>query len=287
MRFRGPVCLRGLRLCRPNARPSARLRKFGRGKTICPTERSAWVGGGIAGAGAAGAGADGAGSVAPTPYPRSMARSPESPVAPRVSPPDLPRVFTPAAARRSVDLIAASLDLDGTVDLAHAALEQCTITADADSVDLTGATLIDVDLVGVRIASLKMRDASIRRLRISGGRIGTLDLSSSRIDELLLGDVRIDYLNLGAAKASDVEIRDCGIRTLDMPQAELTRVRFTGTRSDEVDSRGMRATHVDLRGLDAAAFLDANSLRGTTLTGFQVQQLAPLLAAGIGIQVTD
>jgi uncharacterized protein YjbI with pentapeptide repeats len=216
-----------------------------------------------------------------------MARSPETPAAPRVSPPDLPREFTPATGRRSVDLIAASLDLDGTVDLAHASLEQCTVTADADTVDLTGATLIDVDLTGVRIASLKMRDAGVRRVRISGGRIGTFDLSSARIDELELRDVRIDYLNLGAAKATDIEIRDCSIRTLDMPQAELTRVRFTDTRSDEVDSRGMRATHVDLRGLDASAFLDANSLRGTTLSSFQVQQLAPVLAAGIGIQVKD
>ncbi|QDE35161.1 pentapeptide repeat-containing protein [Microbacterium foliorum] len=216
-----------------------------------------------------------------------MARSPASPASPRVSPPDLPREFAPAAARRSADLIAASLELDGTVDLAYASLEQCTVAADADTVDLTGSTLIDVDLTGVRIASLKMRDASIRRVRISGGRIGTLDLSSARIDELLLSDVRIDYLNLGAAKATDIEIRDCGIRTLDMPQAELTRVRFTGTRSDEVDTRAMRATHVDLRGLDASAFLDANSLRGTTLTEFQVQQLAPLLAGGIGIQVMD
>lgn len=216
-----------------------------------------------------------------------MARSSDVPAAPRVSPPDLPPVLTPASARRSADLLAASLDLDGAVDLAYASLEQCTVTADADTVDLTGGTLIDVDLAGARIASLRMRDASLRRVRISGGRIGTLDLSSARIDELELTDVRIDYLNLGGAKATDVEIGACTIRTLDMPQAELTRVRFADTRSDEVDPRGLRANHVDLRGLDAAAFLDANSLRGTTLSSFQVQQLAPVLAAGIGILVKD
>lgn len=216
-----------------------------------------------------------------------MARSPEAPAAPRVSPPDLPREFEAATARRGADLLAARLDLDDTADLAHSSLEQCTVTADADSVDLTGATLIDVDMTGVRIASLRMRDAGVRRVRIGGGRIGTLDLSSARIDELELRDVRIDYLNLGGVRATDIEITACSIRTIDMPQAELTRVRFTDTRSDEVDSRGMRATHVDLRGLDASAFLDANSLRGTTLTGFQVQQLAPVLAASIGIQVKD
>jgi hypothetical protein len=135
-----------------------------------------------------------------------MARTTESPVAPRVSPPDLPDRLDPAEPRRSADLLAASLDLTASADLAYASLEQCTVRADADDVDLTGATILDVAMDGVRIASLKMRDAGIRRLRISGGRIGTLDLSGARIDELELRDLRIDYLNLGAARATDVEV---------------------------------------------------------------------------------
>ncbi len=216
-----------------------------------------------------------------------MARTTESPVAPRVSPPDLPERLDPAEPRRSADLLAASLDLTASADLAYASLEQCTVRADADDVDLTGATILDVAMDGVRIASLKMRDAGIRRLRISGGRIGTLDLSGARIDELELRDLRIDYLNLGAARATDVEVSDCHIRTIDIPQAELTRVRFAVTSTDEIDPRGMRAKDVDLRGLDAASYLDANSLRGTTLTGFQVQQLAPVIAVGLGIQIKD
>jgi uncharacterized protein YjbI with pentapeptide repeats len=216
-----------------------------------------------------------------------MARASDSLVAPRVSAPDLPPRLEPAHPARGADLLAARLDLDGTVDLAHSSLEQCTISADADGVDLTGATLIDVEITDARIASLRLRDANLRRVRVTGGRLGTLDLSGARIDELELRGVRIDYLNLGGAKAKDAEITDCGIRTLDIPQAELTRVRFAGTRTDEVDPRGLRAVHVDLRGLDAGAFLDANSLRGTTLSSFQVQQLAPVLAASIGIHVLD
>ncbi|WP_314424921.1 pentapeptide repeat-containing protein [uncultured Microbacterium sp.] len=216
-----------------------------------------------------------------------MARPSASPAPPRVSPPDLPAVFHGEAPARGVDLLAAQLSLSEKVDLAHASLEQCRISADADSVDLSGATLIDVEIVDARIASIRLRDASIRRLRIAGGRLGTLDLSGARIDELAIHGVRIDYLNLGGARAVDVEVSDCGIRTLDMPQAELTRVRFSESTSDEVDPRGIRAKDVDLRGLDARSYLDANSLRGTTLSGFQVQQLAPLFAAGLGIQVKD
>lgn len=226
-------------------------------------------------------------TVGGTTYARSMVRTPDSPAAPRVSAPDLPPTLEAAAPGRSIDLIAARLDLHGAADLAYSTLEQCTVTADAETVDLTGATVLDVEMTAVRIASLRMRDAGVRRLRISGGRIGTLDLSEARISELELRDVRVDYLNLGAARATDVEIADCTVRTIDMPQAELTRVRFTGTTSDEVDPRGMRAKDVDLRGLDAVAFLDANSLRGATLTSFQVQQLAPVIAASLGIQIRD
>lgn len=216
-----------------------------------------------------------------------MARSSDTPAPPRVSPPDLPDDLSPGLPSRSADLLAARLDLTGEVDLAYSSLEQCVVHADADAVNLTGATVLDVDLPGVRIAALRLRDAGIRRLRISGGRIGTLDLSGARVDELELRDVRIDYLNLSAARATDVDIVGCDIRTLDMPQAELTRVRFTGCSSDEVDPRGLRAADVDLRGLDAASYLDVNSLRGTTLTGFQVQRLAEVIAAGIGIRIRD
>lgn len=210
-----------------------------------------------------------------------------SPASPRVSPPDVPPHLEAASPARNADLLAARLHLTGTTDLAYASLEQCSVTADADEIDLSGATLIDVEINDARVASLRLHDAGVRRVRITGGRIGTLDLGAARIDELELRDVRIEYLSLGGSKAVDIEVAGCTIRTIDMPQAELRRVRFTDTRSDEVDPRGMQAVHVDLRGLDAVAFLDANSLRGTTLSGFQVQQLAPVLAASVGILVRD
>ncbi|MBT2486250.1 MULTISPECIES: pentapeptide repeat-containing protein [unclassified Microbacterium] len=216
-----------------------------------------------------------------------MARSSESPVAPRVSLPDLPEEFVPATPARRADLLAAALDLTGTADLAYASLEQCTVHADTDSVDLTGATVLDVAMTGVRTTALRLRDSGIRRLSIRGGRIGTLDLSGARIDELELLDLKIDYLNLGGARATDVDISGCSIRSIDMPQSELRRVRFSNCSSDEVDPRGMRATDVDLRGLDALSYLDVNSLRGTTLSGLQVQHLAAVMAAGLGIQIRD
>lgn len=216
-----------------------------------------------------------------------MARTADSLIAPRISRPDLPDVLGTAPPTRAADLLAVELALHGDADLAHSSLEQCRMSADAESVDLTGSTLMDVEIDAPRVASMTMRDATIRRLRIVGGRIGTLDLSSARIAELELADVRIDYLSFGGARGEDVLVRDCALRSLDMPQAELTRLRFENCRAGEVDPRGMRATHVDLRGLDAEAFLDVNSLRGVTMSPFQVQLLAPVMAAGLGIRLLD
>ncbi|HWU31161.1 MAG TPA: pentapeptide repeat-containing protein [Microbacterium sp.] len=216
-----------------------------------------------------------------------MARRSEDLRPPLVSAPDLPDHLDPAPPRRSADLIAALIELEGDADLAHSSLEQCVLTGGADSLDLRGATLMDVELRDLRVADLPARTASLRRVRISGGRIGTLDLTDTRIHELELHGVRIDYLTLSATKAVDVRIDGCRITALDLPGATLTRVAFDGTHADEVDSRGLQASHVDLRGLDALSFLDVASLRGTTLTVRQVELLAPAFAASAGISVRD
>jgi len=215
-----------------------------------------------------------------------MARTPSSPTAPRVSEPDIPEDLLPAVPARRARLHAARLDLGGHVDLAHAELDQCAVVVNADHVDLTGATLSDVDVTDARATSFVMRNANLRRVRFRGGRIGTLDLSGTRIDELELSDLRVDYLTFGAARGHDISITSCSFRALDTPQADLARLAFKSSRADEFDTAGLRASDVDLRGLDTAAYLDTNSLRGTTMSVEQVERIAVTLARTAGINVT-
>ncbi|VXC15826.1 conserved hypothetical protein [Microbacterium sp. 8M] len=214
-----------------------------------------------------------------------MARSTEHPQPPRVSPPDLPEALDDGTGRHHGDHIALRIPL--AEDLSHAQFEQCSLSGTVDRADLTGATLLDVEIVDARTPVLSLKDATIRRLRIAGGRIGTLDLSGAHIAELMLEHARIDYLSLAAAKIQDSLIADCTLATVDLPAATATRVRFERSRADEVDTRGMRADSLDLRGLDALAFLDVTSLRGATLTGRQIELLAPVLARAAGIDVQD
>ena len=214
-----------------------------------------------------------------------MARSTERPQPPRVSPPDLPDELDDGAGRRHGDHIGLRIRL--TEDLAHAQFEQCSLSGAAERVDLAGATLLDVEIVDARTPVLSLKDATIRRLRIAGGRIGTLDLSGAHIAELIVEHARIDYLSLAAAKIQDSLIADCTLATVDVPAATVTRVRFERSSADEVDTRGLRADALDLRGLDALAFLDVTSLRGTTLSPRQVELLAPVFARAAGIDVQD
>ncbi|OZB82968.1 pentapeptide repeat-containing protein [Microbacterium sp. 13-71-7] len=214
-----------------------------------------------------------------------MARSTERPQPPRVSPPDLPDEFEDGVGRRHGDHVGLRIPL--TEDLAHAQFEQCSLSGAAERVDLAGATLLDVEIVDARTPVLSLKDATIRRLRIAGGRIGTLDLSGAHVAELIVEHARIDYLSLAAAKIQDSVFTDCTLATVDVPAASVTRVRFERSRADEVDTRGLRADALDLRGLDALAFLDVTSLRGTTLSPRQVELLAPVFARAAGIDVQD
>ena len=218
-----------------------------------------------------------------------MAR-PRGPLPPRIAPPDLPAALESVfGLERRADLVGARIrDLSGETDAAHAQLTECTVDAASLSrLDLTGATLTDVDIDELRATEVVARNSRWRSVRMTGGRIGTFDLSGAELGGLELRGIRIDYLSLRGATATDVLVADCVIGSIDLPLASLSRVAFTGSRADEVDSDGLRAEHVDLRGLDALAFTRPDTLRGTTLSESQVQALAVPLAVAAGIDVRD
>jgi uncharacterized protein YjbI with pentapeptide repeats len=219
-----------------------------------------------------------------------MARREQGLVAPRVSPPDLPSHLEdgPPPTRGEECFQRRWSTLDEVTDAAHSAITECLFDQVAvERLDLSAAALVDVDISAVRATSIAGRAARLRRVRISGGRIGTLDLGDADLDEVELLGIRIDYLSFAGARIEDLMVSGCTIGTLDVPQARLTRVAFEDSRADEVDTRGVRCEHVDLRGLAAVSFLDLGSLRGATLSAPQIEQLAPALAAALGIRVED
>jgi uncharacterized protein YjbI with pentapeptide repeats len=97
---------------------------------------------------------------------------------------------------------------------------------------------------------------------------------------------KLDYVNFRFATVEYVSFEDCVLSHADFQGARLDSVRFDGCQLAETDFTKATLSRVDLRGSDLAAL--AGSLlvfRGATVDSLQLMDLAPRLAAELGIQV--
>lgn len=78
---------------------------------------------------------------------------------------------------------------------------------------------------------------------------------------------------------------DCVIDELDLGGAKCRRLQLSNTSVGPLDVRRASLTGVDLRGADLKTIIGLGDLSGATVTSEQVQLLAPLLAAHIGLLV--
>jgi uncharacterized protein YjbI with pentapeptide repeats len=67
----------------------------------------------------------------------------------------------------------------------------------------------------------------------------------------------------------------------------ITRFAARGTRISSLIVEHATLQHVDLREADLGGVAGLSALRGATISPWQLQQLAPLLAADRGIAVSD
>ncbi|WP_292835558.1 hypothetical protein [Microbacterium sp.] len=220
-----------------------------------------------------------------------MARRSDQPIAPRASPPELPARWEEDGAGLAprADLTGVLLSgVTGDPSALHGRIAESRIDGlVCGRWELGGASLVDVEILDVRAIEVGLRDGTWRSVELRGGRIGTLDAPRTAWDGVTVRGVRIDYLSFAAAELTDVSFVDCEIGTLDLPDARLTRVRFTGTRADEVGTRGLRARDLDLRGLETLAYTDPRALSGAWLDAGQAEAHATSFAEALGIRVAS
>lgn len=151
--------------------------------------------------------------------------------------------------------------------LGHARLLSCRLErVRGVGTQLPGAQLRDVEMDQVRLGGVQLHGATLERVRIVGS--------------------KIDYLNLRQAKLRDVVFENCVLREPDFAGAALRRVSFVGC-----ELRGAGFAQAGLRDVDfrGAASLDLSDgfdrLAGCVVTPTQLLDLAPALAARLGITV--
>ena len=128
-------------------------------------------------------------------------------------------------------------------------------------------------------------DGAFRNSRIEIGRVDSMDFTATTLNIVEFSVLKAGYANFVNANLSDVHFRDCTFETLDLFGASLKNVSFEQCRVDELDIRTVEIDGLDLRGLDFAGVRGLASLKGATISDFQLSQIAPELARSAGIHL--
>lgn len=175
-----------------------------------------------------------------------------------------------------------------TMDAAHARFIECAFTrVTVEGGTLRRARLSDVwlreaRLVAVDLAESEWLDATFLDCVLAGTEAYGADLR-----RVVFRGGKFDAVNLRGATLTDVRFENCVLRGADLSSATLERVSFPGCRLTEVELTGVTLSKVDLRGAELGIVGGHESLRGAILGTAQLIDLAPALAASLGITVRD
>ncbi|MFJ5834707.1 pentapeptide repeat-containing protein [Streptomyces sp. NPDC093089] len=164
------------------------------------------------------------------------------------------------------------------------ALRDCGL----DRARLSGARFLDSLLTGVRGVGTDLSGAQLRDVEVVDARLGGAQLHGAVFERVVVRGGKSDYLNLRSAKLRDVVFEGCVLSEPDFGDAVLERVEFVDCVLTGVDFTRARLKDVDLRGvprLDIARGIE--SLSGAVITTTQLLDLAPVLAARLGVRVED
>ena len=151
--------------------------------------------------------------------------------------------------------------------------------------DLEGSTWRGGGVRQVRFVGTQLARSVWHGLELNGCALSGVELFGSRLRKVVFRGGLLQGVNLRQSRLEDVVFEDCGLRDVDLGGATLQRVSFPGCRIERIDLTGMTARQVDLRGarVDIARGLDR--LRGVVIDHGQLMELAPVLAAQLGLVV--
>ncbi|MFG3550287.1 pentapeptide repeat-containing protein [Streptomyces sp. NPDC047725] len=177
-------------------------------------------------------------------------------------------------------------DLAGQ-DGAGARFMDCALTECAlDETSLRRARLLDSVLTGVRGVGTDLSEATLRDVELVDARLGGTQVHGAVLERVLVRGGKIDYLNLRRARLKDVVFEGCVLVEPDFGGARLERVAFVDCALKGADLSAATLTDVDLRGaapLELARWVDR--LAGAVISPAQLLDLAPVLAAELGVRV--
>jgi uncharacterized protein YjbI with pentapeptide repeats len=178
-------------------------------------------------------------------------------------------------------------DLSGA-DGTDARLLECTVTeADLSEVKLGGARLTDTRFHAVRGTGLAAANSVWLDCSLDGARLGAVALYGAQWRRVHVIRSKIEFLNARGARLREVIFEDCQLVEPDFAAAVMEDVTFDGCRLVSPEFSQAQLNRVDLSGADLVSPHGIPSLRGASISRLQLIDLAPALAAQLGITVKD
>jgi uncharacterized protein YjbI with pentapeptide repeats len=143
-----------------------------------------------------------------------------------------------------------------------------------------GSRLEAVRLVGVGLARSRWTDVELSGCALSG-----CELYGAQLKRVRFTDCVLDSVNLRGAVLREVTFAGCQVRDLDLGSAQLGDVRWAGSRIRRLDLSQAKLSRVDLRGADVDISRGLDRLHGAIVDHGQLYDLAPALAAHLGLTV--
>lgn len=151
--------------------------------------------------------------------------------------------------------------------------------------DLRGSRFLESRITRLSAPVFRAPLSVWRDCIVEQSRIGSGELFQSSWQSVRLSHCKLGYLNLRDSELFDVEFSDCTIDELDLAGAKAVRVAFVNTTVQTLDVGRSTLQHFDLRGAGLSHIRGIESLKGITISELQLAELAPILAARLGITI--
>ena len=154
-----------------------------------------------------------------------------------------------------------------------------------DEASLRRAHISDCLFEEVRATSVDTGDSVWRDALVTVRRVGALLAPGASWSSVRVRGGRLDLVDLSGAHLADVAFEGCAMGELDLGTAEARGLSFEDCEIELLDVTGARLVSADLTGATIGAVRGVSGLRGATITPAQLMDLAPLLAAHLGVKV--
>jgi uncharacterized protein YjbI with pentapeptide repeats len=167
-------------------------------------------------------------------------------------------------------------------------LESAVTDCVLDGTGLRKARMNDLWLSGTRLTGATLAESTWLDSALVGCSLAGVEAFSAVLHRVVLRRCKLDSVNLRGATLREVVFEDCVLRDVDFGEARFDRVAFPGSRIERARLGRAQLKRTDLRGAVAVELADGyDALRGAVISSAQLLDLAPALAAALGITVKD